>query len=297
MPARSSELVGKSFISETKGEFAMPTGVCKLCLQTRPLQDSHYLPKGAYKINRAPALKNASPVVLSNEQLLRSSAQLSDYLLCSDCEQRFSRNGEAWVLGNVPRNYGEKFPILDALNAETPLLVDGGTKLYAGAKVKSLDIQKIVYFAVSVFWRGAVHQWTSSLRSEAPEVHLCAYEETIRQFLLGTSPLSDDVALTIFVCPNGSVLNAMLVPWESHLPECSRYFFYVSGLGFVLHFADKLPQNFRKVCAYHSPDGVIVVSTEFENVIRHVLREHAMSSHDSRIQKMLQEIAKIRAKP
>ena len=89
----------------------------------------------------------------------------------------------------------------------------------------------------------------------------------------------------------------MLVPWEAHLPECSRYFFYVSGLGFVLHFADKLPQNFRKVCAYHSPESVIVVSTEFENVIRQVLREHAMSSDDSRIQKMLQEIAKIRAKP
>src|SRR5205807_1920414 len=70
-----------------------------------------------------------------------------------------------------------------------------------------------------------VHQWTSSLRSEAPDVYLCAHEELIRQFLLGTSPLPDDVALTVFVCPNGSVLNAMLVPWEAHLPECSRYFF------------------------------------------------------------------------
>ena len=87
----------------------------------------------------------------------------------------------------------------------------------------------------------------------------------------------------------------MLVPWEAHLPECSRYFFYVSGLGFVLHFADKLPQNFRKVCACHSPNRVIVVSTEFESVIRQVLREHATSGDDSRIQKMLQEIAKIRA--
>jgi len=36
---------------------------------------------------------------------------------------------------------------------------------------------------------------------------------------------------------------------------------------------------------------------EFENVMRQMLREHAMSSDDSRIQKMLQEIAKIRAKP
>lgn len=275
----------------------MPIGVCKLCLQTKDLQDSHYLPKGTYKINRAPALKNASPVVLSNDQLFQSTAQLSDYLLCSDCEQRFSRNGEAWVLRNVPRNYGEQFPILDALNAETPFLEDGGTKVYAGARVKPLDMEKIVYFAVSVFWRGAVHVWKSSLRTEAPDVNLCAYEEPIRQFLLGASPLSGDVALTVYACPNGSVLNAMLLPWDAHLPECSRYVFYVSGLGFVLHFADKLAPQFRATCAYHSPEKVIMLSADFENVIRDILRDQVTNSDGSKVAKMLKEIAKIRSKP
>lgn len=275
----------------------MPIGPCRLCLQTKDLRNSHYLPKGAYKINRAPALKNASPVVLSDDQLLQSSAQLSDYLLCSDCEQRFGKNGEAWVLKNVPRNYREKFPILDTLNAETPLLVDGGTKLYAGAKVKSLDMEKMVYFAMSVFWRGAVHKWTSSLRSEAPDVHLGAYEEPIRQFLLGTSPLPDDVAIWVLVCPNGSVLNAMLAPWEAHLPECSRYFFYISGLCFVLHFADKLPQSYRTTCAYHSPDKIIWVSAELDGVIRQILRNEVENRNKSHVENMLKEISKVHFKP
>src|ERR1700730_12243138 len=101
----------------------MPIDVCKLCWQTKELQDSHYLPKGAYKVNRAPALRNPSPVVLSNDEVLQSSAQLSDYLLCRDCEQRFNENGENWVLGNIPRNYGERFPILDALNAPLPRIL------------------------------------------------------------------------------------------------------------------------------------------------------------------------------
>jgi hypothetical protein len=275
----------------------MPIGVCKLCLQTKDLQNSHYMPKGAYKINRAPALKNASPVVLSDEQLLQSTAQISDYLLCSDCEQKFSRNGEAWVLNNVPRNYGEKFPILDALNAEAPLLVDGGTKLYAGAKVKLIDMERVVYFALSVFWRGAVRQWISSLRSETPSVHLHSFEEPIRQFLLGTSPLPDDVAIWVLVCPNGSVLNAALMPWDNPLPECSRYCSYLSGLYFVLHFAHKLPQSYRTVCAYHSPDKIIWVSAEVEDVVRQILCDHVMSSDDYKVQKMLQEIEKIRSKP
>jgi len=275
----------------------MPIGICKLCLQTKELQNSHYLPKGAYRVNRAPALKNPDPVVLSNDELRQSSAQLSDYLLCSDCEQKFSKNGESWVLNNIPRNYGERFPMLDALKTETPIFEDGGTKCYAGAKVKSFDMEKIVYFAISIFWRGAVHDWWSSLHTEAPDVHLCAYEEPIRQFLLGTSPLSEDVALTVFVCPNGSVLNAMLVPWEAPLPECSRYFFYVSGLGFVLHFADRLNQQFRKTCAYHSPDKVIILSAEFERLIREILLDQVKGRDSSKVEKMLQEIAKIRSKP
>jgi hypothetical protein len=269
---------------------------CKLCLQTKDLQKSHFLPKGAYKVNRAPALKNPHPVVLSNNKLLQSSAQLSDYLLCSDCEQRFSANGEAWVLGNIPRNYGEKFPILDALRAEIPLLEDGGTRLYAGEKVKALDVDKIVYFALSVFWRGAVHEWKSSLHTKAPDVHLCAYEEPIRQFLLGLSPLSDDIALHVLVCPSGSVLNAMLVPWEAHLPECSRFIFYVSGLCFVLHFDYRLPQSVRQTCAYHSPDRVVWVSAEFEDVIRQILHNEVKNCDDSHLEKTLQQIAKIRSK-
>lgn len=248
-------------------------------------------------MNRAPALKNPNPVALSNNELVQSSTQLSDYLLCSDCEQKFSKNGESWVLANIPRNYEEQFPILNALNAETPILEEGGTKVYAGAKVKRLDMEKIVYFAMSVFWRGAVHVWKSSLHSEAPDVNLCAYEEPIRQFLLGASPLSDDVAVTVYVCPKGSILNAVLFPWDEHLPDCSRYVFYISGLGFVLHFADKLAPQFKATCAYHSPDKVVIVSADFEMVIRDILRDQVKSSDGSKVAKMLQEIAKIRSKP
>ena len=275
----------------------MPIGVCKLCLQTKALQNSHYLPKSAFKVNRAPALKNPNPVVLSNDELVQSSAQLSDYLLCSDCEQKFSKNGESWVLANIPRDYGGKFPILDALNAEVAVLEDGGTKVYAGANVKFLDMDKIIYFAISVFWRGAVHVWESSLRSKAPDVQLCGYEEPIRQFLFGTSPLSENVSIRVYVCPNGSVLNAVLLPCDTHLPECSRYIFYLSGLGFVLHFADKLAPEFMATAASHSPDKPIILSVDFENVIRDILHNQVKNRDSSKVQKMLQEVAKIRSKP
>lgn len=275
----------------------MPFGVCKLCQKCGELQNSHYLPKAAYRVNRAPQLNNPHPVVLSNNELLQSSAQLSDYLLCSDCEQRFSKNGESWVLANIPRDYGEKFTVFDVLNAEVAIWEEGGNKAYAGANVKSLDMEKLVYFAVSVFWRGAVHVWESSLHSRAHDVQLFEYEEPIRKFLLGTAPLSEDVTVAVYVCPNGRKLNAMLVPWAAHLPQCSRYIFYISGLGFVLQFAHKLGPHFRESCAHHSPSKVIFVSIEFEKAIKDILREEVKGRDSSRVQKMLQEIAMIRSKP
>jgi hypothetical protein len=273
----------------------MLVGKCKLCLQTKTLQDSHYLPKGAYKVNRAPALKNPNPVVLSGDEAKQVSAQLKDYVLCSDCEQRFSKNGEQWVLGNIPRDYDKPFPLYEALRSETPVLRDGGVSSYAGRSIKTVDMEKLVYFAISVFWRGAVHEWKSVQGGRPPTVYLCGYEEPIRNFLLGAESFPLDVALWVFVCPSGRKLNAMLVPSDAHIPECSRYWFYISGLGFMLHFASNLPSHFKTMCAHHSPEGVLIVSTEFEKVVRQVLSDELANRDASKLRYMLQEIHRVRS--
>jgi hypothetical protein len=36
----------------------------------------------------------------------RSSGQIADELLCRDCEQRFSKNGETWVIENMAQQGG-----------------------------------------------------------------------------------------------------------------------------------------------------------------------------------------------
>ncbi len=50
------------------------------------------------------------------------SDQITDYVLCGDCEQRFSKRGEKWVLANMPRDYKEPCPLQDALGPETPMV-------------------------------------------------------------------------------------------------------------------------------------------------------------------------------
>jgi hypothetical protein len=266
-----------------------------LCHQTKALQKSHYLPKGGYKVNRAPALKNSDPVVLSSAALKQSSVQLKDSLLCNDCEQLFNKQGENWVLAHIPRTYGEPFPLYDTLSAKVLVVAD----VYAGASLKGVDVEKLVYFAMSLFWRGAVHSWDSVHDGQAPEVVLNKYEEPIRQFLLKNAPLPQDLALNVFVCPNGRILNFMLAPYETEadVPGCSKYICYISGIGFALHFGEQLPADFRTLCAYHSPQKFLIVSTEFEQRMREVLLKLVSERDDSKLKKMLAEIDKIRSTP
>ena len=71
----------------------MPIGKCKLCLQTKELQYSHLLPSSLYKKSRWVNSQNPNPALLSGRGMVQTSKQIRDYVLCRDCEQLFSRNG------------------------------------------------------------------------------------------------------------------------------------------------------------------------------------------------------------
>ncbi len=75
-------------------------GQCKLCLKTGvELRDSHFLSAGIYRILRDDNEKNPNPWLLTKDAAVQTSSQLKAHLLCHDCEQRFSKNGETWALG------------------------------------------------------------------------------------------------------------------------------------------------------------------------------------------------------
>lgn len=116
---------------QNEGHGQMERGICKLCFLEKDLRESHYLPRSAYKSNRARALKNQNPVVLGSK-LKQDQSQVTDYVFCTDCEQRLSRNGESWVLARIPHDYGEPFGLQDSLENETPFSTESGLNLYAG---------------------------------------------------------------------------------------------------------------------------------------------------------------------
>ncbi len=76
----------------------MPIGNCKLCLMQKDLQDSHLLPAAMYKYIRVPLKRNPNPVIVGRKVTATSSRQVTDYLLCAECEELFNKNGEGETL-------------------------------------------------------------------------------------------------------------------------------------------------------------------------------------------------------
>src|SRR5436190_24335520 len=114
-----------------------PTSTCRLCQKVRLLCDSHLLPAATFKVLRANTLTNPNPVMFDDESAYTTSKQLTDYLLCSECEERFHKHGEDWVLANCYRN-DNSFRILDTLNAVSPKYEKDGVKVYSGATVPGI---------------------------------------------------------------------------------------------------------------------------------------------------------------
>jgi hypothetical protein len=230
----------------------MKRGRCELCHEIADLHDSHYLPKGGYKRLRASGLKNPNPVVLSGGVARQNSLQVRDYKFCSKCEKRFNDGGEAWILNNNPCNYGEPFWLQTLLTSKTPT-IRGETLLFAQAVIPEVDMAQLVYFALSIFWRGT-RRWSAVQGGQPPELNLGGREEAIRLFLLGRSKLPEDVVITVAVWPYKTVYPMALTPRADSATSYRSYWFYFFGFIFQLALGDEIPDQQREACSYHSCD-------------------------------------------
>jgi hypothetical protein len=175
------------------------TADCGLCPATGvKLIDSHFMPKALYKLARDDRHKNANPVLIGGGKAALSSKQASDYFLCRGCEDLFSNNGESWVLNNCWRD-DKTFRLRDRLVATSSLPgSEPDTQIFLMDSVPGIDADKIIYFAASVFWRGAARSWTVGDR-EYPQLAFGDYEMEFRKFLLGKGAFPAGASMLIFV--------------------------------------------------------------------------------------------------
>src|SRR5438270_464452 len=140
-----------------------PVGSCGLCREHRVLQNSHLLPAAIYRLVRDPQWRNPNPVTVTSSHAGQTSRQVRGYFLCEDCEERFNRNGERYVVSQCARR--DHFPLRELLLRDVRL-VAAAPEILIGDVSSALGdhIEEYLYFAASIFWRAAARIWAPDWR-------------------------------------------------------------------------------------------------------------------------------------
>ena len=246
-------------------------GTCALCLQTRTLRRSHFLPAALYRLPRLAAQgKSRHPVAITVDGRRQTSLQASQFLLCTDCERRFDENGENWTMRNCYRGHGT-FRLRDRLRELSPLPVETGDEVYAGGLHPAIDIGQLVYFCTSVCWRAAVRDWIAADRKYEAISLGTQYQEAIRRYLLGAEGFPDECYVCLFVSKLRRPVLTFNFPQTSRVELARCHVLHIPGLTFFLTIGRIVPDFIVEYCLVHSPhSGPIVVSLDGD---RRVQRE------------------------
>jgi hypothetical protein len=237
----------------------MMRGVCKLCLLEMELQASHFLPAALYKSILQPEEKNPHPYFMSPTKTVESSQQIKDYLLCRDCEMRFNQGGERYVLSVMARS--DSFPLQETLRKATPIRAIKGLTTFAGSAIPEIDIDKLEYFALSIFWRAAAHNWKPAFGETYKRLELGPYREELRKYLLG-GEYPKHLVTTISVYEEEEFTRAMYPPasGNSHPYKGRSYSFLIPGIDFNMLVGKRMETGMKELSSHLGPERRIFMT-------------------------------------
>jgi hypothetical protein len=243
-------------------------GECALCHQMAQLQKSHLIPQGIYKNLNEPSSAYRNPILVTSSKTVQTSEQVKDYLLCSACELLFQQRGEDWVMKNGPRR--GRFLMREALTRSPNFGSVEAGDIYKDPFDEAFDLEKLIYFGASVFWRVSVHHWRGlehlMTRAKLPE----SSEEALRTFLLHEDQFPTDLVMLISISkteplPHLTHPSPMLRSKEGG-PEIAGYAFMIPGLQFRVLCGDLSTDMLRGSAAV--PPHAVFLTDRIEAEVR-----------------------------
>ncbi|HEX9256509.1 MAG TPA: hypothetical protein VF938_13235 [Candidatus Angelobacter sp.] len=235
----------------------MPHGVCKLCLLEKDLRRSHLMAKSLYKKSGSDDPKQPHPLVRTKKGARPSSYQVQDYVFCHDCEQRFGKEGEDYMMRLVTRRDGS-FPLLEMLERVKGSAKGSYWTAYSITDAPSVQRDKIAYFVASIFYRASVHKWKHE-SGEIISIDLGAENnETLRQYLLGKTGFPTNAWIATFACTDGESQTMFVMP-DANAKKDRAWLAIMRGFIFMFAMGVDPPGYISRYCIMNSPQRWITV--------------------------------------
>lgn len=217
-------------------------GICKLCLQTKELCNSHIIPEFAYKdVYVYHSANNRRLQTLKFEkgakpELTHYQKGIREHLLCQDCELKFSV-WEKYVIENLrtlTQGYSEKF-------------------IYV-----RVDYNKFRLFQLSILWRCLICLY--------PDYYydIGSHTETLRQMLHNNETGKNYLypCIMTFLYINNEIRTDLIMTYESwqidRLRVCQIIFSGVIWTFFVGNKSDRVANRMFE-SAYLQPSGRLTI--------------------------------------
>jgi hypothetical protein len=180
---------------------------------------------------------------------MTTSKQLRTHLLCADCEDRFNKNGEKYVMSWLrPRGAANgDFPLLERLKVALPIHGSHALSVYAADRI-GIDTGKFGYFALSVLWRAAVKRWPMPDGGSTERVELGGLEESLRRYLLSEAKLPSEFVLIVTVCSDQESRQVFFPPAPRKDRHWQSFGLLVGGVNFIVFAGQALPSDLRSKC-------------------------------------------------
>jgi len=211
-------------------------------------------------------------VLLTSKVRRQTSFQETQYLLCAECEKRFDQNGEDWVMRHCYRGR-DRFRLRELLQQATPIHADEKDTIFNASSVAGMDIERAVYFCVSVFWRASVRTWESSgQRYEGIRLGP-KYQEEIRAYLLGDAGFPQNAAVMFLVSALPRPHLSFNFPDTTRIDSSHAHTLHIPGLMFQLGLGGQPSAGARETCIVRSEiHPIFVCKYGDERAQRNVLR-------------------------
>lgn len=199
------------------------------------------------------------PVKIGNGVLIPTDRQTQDYLLCGQCEDTLNRGGESWMADKLA-TWERTFPLYDLLTQKPPDVNEEGMLAYFAGNNAEIKAEKIIHFALGLFWKASVHSWKGGERE--PRIQLGPYSENIRKWLRGEANFPEHVYLVTVIEKPERAQITLLDPYEGVRQQWRSFFFHVPGLLFMLNVGKTVDLPMRWLCTQNNPGHPIVVSED-----------------------------------
>jgi len=209
---------------------------------------------------------NPNPHFLAEGFVKQTPAQVTDYLLCEECEQLFRKKGEDWVLHHCYRGRGV-FRLQPFLANAQPVANTDTMFAYEAARIPEINAEALVYFAASVFWRAAARNWHIQRELLMATSLGVAYQEQFRQFLLRQSAFPNLAVMLVVVSRNPEPALATMFPMTFRQESYFHHSFHIPGIAFHLFLGRQISAKLSKLCLVHSPQRLIYSSNTIDELV------------------------------